>query len=373
MAKNSVILLKGKLNTLDYFTEAMGNKEDVTVVDVNHPEETLLPIADRLDSDTTVITFNNVGTGFELWRRTGASLYNILVDHPAFYIESIVNDYYPGYHCLCIDRGHTDFLRQTFVSGKDAFDFMPHGGIDAGGFDVPKDIDVLYAGSFRSEDEIVFAPLPFGNSEDFYDFIISFYETENTIEPQDAVNGYCKAKGIDYSPAERAILTQYVVKTVDPMFTALRRQALIRSLAASGISISLCGTGLWQKIADEFPSNVSYKGFVSPEECLNLICRSKVVINDLPQFADGAHERVFNGMKNGAVVMTNESGYLKERFTDKENILFWNGRDYDEAVSKVKEVLGNEMLRKTIRNNAYSETKNDSWSDRLNFIKKSSK
>lgn len=42
----------------------------------------------------------------------------------------------------------------------------------------------------------------------------------------------------------------------------------------------------------------------------------------MPWFKQGAHDRVFNSMLNGAVCVTDTSGYLKDNFIDGENIIF---------------------------------------------------
>ncbi len=363
-----IIFLKGTLITLDVFIDSMAQGTDALIVDVANPEEKLLPVIDRLDGDTVVITFNNTGTGYALWKQKGVKLYNILVDHPAYYLDSISEQYYMGYHALCVDRAHAAFLADVFSNVSAAFLFMPHGGIRPQNITTSKEIDVLYAGGFRSDDEINFIPLPFGNSEEFFDHIISYYSNNTYVEAQDAVNSYCKSAHEDYSKEQKAIMTNYVVRSVEMYFSAQRRKELIRALAQNGIHVNLCGTELWKEIADQYPDMITYEGMKTPLEVIEYIGRSKVLINDLPYFAEGAHERVFNGMLGKTVVLSNESHYLEERFKDRESILFWNGWDYEEAVRKVREVLQNDDLRTGIADRAYELSQHDTWEDRFETI-----
>lgn len=365
-----IILIKGILKTLDYFIDAMAKgHEDAVVLDINNPEETLLPIIEKIDKTTFVVTFNNVGVNFNIWKNRGVTIYNFLVDHPAFYIGMITRDYYPGYNVICIDRLQVDYLRELFPQIKDSFIFVPHGGVAKCGINTDKDIDVLYAGSFFKDDDINFPLLPFKHdSEQFYQFMFDYYEKDSTKEPQDAVKAYAAAYGYSFKTEEYVVLVDYTLKTVAFAFQAIRRKQLIEHLAMAGMNISICGNDAWREIASKYPNNITYCGKITPDECIDMIGRSKVLINDHPNFADGSHERVFNGMLNGTVVLSNYSEYLGERFTDGEEILFWDGMNYDEAVAKVSEVLKDDYKREQMVRNAYEKVQNDTWSDRLSEI-----
>lgn len=365
-----VILIKGKLETLDYFIDAMAQGPDeVMVFDINNPEETLLPIVDKIDKDTLVVTFNNLGTSFDIWKSRGAKIVNIMVDHPAFYIPVISRDYYTGYYGACIDRYHADYLKELFPMVENSFLFLPHGGMDKGGMNYDKDIDILYAGSFFNDDDINFPPLPFEHdSQQFYKFLLEYYKNDSNKEPQDVVKAYTQYYGYTFSVEEYLVLTEYVLKTMGVAFQAIRRKRLIEELAMAGMKIHICGDDGWKEVTDKYPDNITFHGKFSPDECMDMICRSKVLINDHPNFASGAHERVFNGMLNGTVVLSNYSEYLGERFVDNKDILFWDGMNYVEAVNKVKTVLEDESLRNGIVRNAYAKVQKDTWSDRLSEI-----
>lgn len=361
-----IVILKGILDVLKTFADAMAENNDVIVLDIENPDAPEWEALCNISSDTVVITFNNIGTGFDIWKKAGVQLYNILVDHPAFYVESIVKDFYKGYHAVCVDREHVDYLNEIFPQAQGAFLFLPHGGIDVGGMNTDKDIDVLYAGGFKSDDEINFPPLPFKHdSERFYDYLFEDYGSNPGTEPQEAVKRYALKYGLKLSAEEYYFMTYYAVFTVQFAYLAKRRKDIVESLAASGLSVHICGNELWKPLAEKYPDNITYHGMLKPEECLKLIARTKVLINDHPNFADGSHERVFNGMLNGAVVLSNESKYLSQRFTDEQDILFWDGMNYEAAAEKVSKVLENGQLRNRIAESAGKKVTGDKWSNRL--------
>lgn len=362
------IMLTGGLVTLDEFVRDMAKGTEAYIADTKSPEKTLLPLMDQINEETVVITFNNVGSGFLLWKQRRVQLYNILVDHPAHFLEAISEDYYPGYHAVLIDRGHQAFLKEVFGNTTQAFHFMPHGGTRIDCFPQDKDIDILYLGGFKAEDEINFQPLPFGDSEAFYDFVIDYYERENYVEAQNAVKAYIEASGLDYSSPQAAVMTNYIVRSAEAFFVSKRRKELIEYLAEEGFIIHICGNEVWRETAGKYPGNIVYEGMKAPGDCHGYIARAKVLINDLPYFSDGSHERVFNGMLNGAVVLSNESRYLEERFRDGESILFWDGRDYSTAADKIRRILTDDGYRDSIVKTAMSLTERDTWRDRFDRL-----
>ena len=80
---------------------------------------------------------------------------------------------------------------------------------------------------------------------------------------------------------------------------------------------------------------------------------TKIVINKMPLFLDGSHERVFTAMLNGAVCCTDESGYWKQEFIDGESICFYDFQDLDNLENIIKELLLNLDKAGKIAQNGY--------------------
>lgn len=77
------------------------------------------------------------------------------------------------------------------------------------------------------------------------------------------------------------------------------------------------------------------------------------MINKMPLFLDGSHERVFTAMLNGAVCCTDESGYWKQEFIDGESICFYDFQDLDNLENIIKELLLNLDKAGKIAQNGY--------------------
>lgn len=369
-----IILLKGGLPLLDTFIDAMAIDNDAIVINLREPETAINKIYELdkdIDENTYVVTFNSVGCALKLqgkayWRMKGVKLFNFIVDHPIYHLNDITRDYFPGYRAVMIDRGHVSFLQKLLPSIKDAFIFIPHGGIPMDASD--KDIDILYAGKVYADEDMQFPEISFVNSQEFYESIITYFENNEFAEIQDAVYNYEKEVGKTFSPEETIMLINYGIRSVEMFFTNERRKNIIIALAKAGLNVHICGSENWLTVAGEYADSITYHGLVSPVEVLKLVSRTKILVNDLPYFADGSHERIFYGALNDAVVISNRSKYLMERFTDCENILFWDGVNTDNVVENAKHVLEDDGFRKNIVNNARKLCEHDTWSDRLKWI-----
>jgi len=56
-----------------------------------------------------------------------------------------------------------------------------------------------------------------------------------------------------------------------------------------------------------------------------MIGRTRVLLNMNPQLVAGSHERVWQGMAMGCVVLSNPSLFLRQFFSDGEDILYTGG------------------------------------------------
>lgn len=374
------IFIKGNLDTLNLFIDEMAKgaekAEILDLRDTNAFTDALIRLDPDINEMTRVITFNNIGTqlkigGSPYWSSKGVRLFNILVDHPAYYVEAITQNYYPGMELICVDKGHKDFLCDILPAIKENVHFIPHGGAYAAEHKDKRDIDILYIGGFHEEAEIKEPEIPFLDSRDFYDFVRKYYESEEYAEVQYAVRAYEVKRGIIFNAEQKYLLTRNTIVAAEWHYIKKERIRLIRYLSNAGLKINLYGGDEWKDIVPEFGDNVLFGGKISARECLELTGRTKILLNLMPCFADGAHERVFNGMLNGAVVVTNRSRYLENRFKDGEDIVYFDkagimfnnkssGAEKD-FINKIKRLLGDEACRMKIAGNAFDKVKEDTW------------
>ena len=74
--------------------------------------------------------------------------------------------------------------------------------------------------------------------------------------------------------------------------------------------------------------------------CAEAIADAKISLNVMPWFKDGAHDRVFTAMLQHTLSLTDDSRYLREKFTDKKELVFYSLEKRDELPELVRELLG---------------------------------
>lgn len=98
------------------------------------------------------------------------------------------------------------------------------------------------------------------------------------------------------------------------------RNKVIRALLNAGITVTVCGRN-WS----EFPENETERAHLQIlgeelpyEEAIEVMADSKVVLNVMPWFKDGSHERIAMGSMNGAVCVTDANEYVSEVWGKQE-------------------------------------------------------
>ncbi|MBA2727978.1 MAG: glycosyltransferase family 1 protein, partial [Parachlamydiaceae bacterium] len=132
----------------------------------------------------------------------------------------------------------------------------------------------------------------------------------------------------------------------------MERVLLIKSI--KGARIDIYGAGhtkaIWERHLEK-DNNVVIHEPVPFETALELMKRSKIVLNSCSWVKYGAHERTLAGMACGAVVLTSENAYMAENFKEMKSILFYDGNSMESIDARLKEILHNENLRQTIAKN----------------------
>ncbi|NDD59492.1 MAG: glycosyltransferase family 1 protein, partial [Chlamydiae bacterium] len=122
----------------------------------------------------------------------------------------------------------------------------------------------------------------------------------------------------------------------------------------------------------EGQSNVHFHPQVSFEKSLEIMRKSKVLLNGAPQFMWGLHERIFNGLGSGALVLTNDNHIMKHCFQNKEEILLYTLGQYDDVEENLSYYLKqNQARRALVEKGAKKVREHHTWDHRAEvFIEK---
>ena len=364
------------METLNYYQMKMASAvPDPVILDLSDKSSYLDSIQsfdNDIGGETTVIIFNSRGftTSFDgstlYWVQKNVRLVNILVDHPFYYTDMLLMAP-PNMKLGLVDRHFVNLLSDWLPAiGKNAF-FFPHGGTDLGLSGTSyedRPIDVLYTGS-RYPNDVFCPPLDFlpDNGDSFYEFAKNKYFEDEYIEEDGIVDSYLSSSGIVPSVSQKIMMTVCLLKSVKFQVMHEMKTNLIKALASSGIHITIHGRG-WEDLRDMYPECITIGSYLNSEECIRRMCNARITLNMMPFFRDGAHERVFNAMLSGSVLVSNKSRYLEENFSEGGDIIFTE-KDPCLTAQKVKDVLSDPEKWRFIRENAYSKAKNCTWEDRM--------
>lgn len=92
-------------------------------------------------------------------------------------------------------------------------------------------------------------------------------------------------------------------------------------------------------------SNVTIHPSLPFAEGLNIMKQSKIVLNSMPFFRDGTHERVFAALACGCLSISSESIYLREQFRDGEGVVFYRAQHRADVNAFINEMLKHEPKR----------------------------
>ena len=183
-------------------------------------------------------------------------------------------------------------------------------------------------------------------------------------------------RGIQYEDAKLAEVIADL-HFIDLYAVSYFREKTIRSLAESGIEIMLYGAG-WENCSWIDRPNVHYGGRVSAEEIIEKMQDAKIVLSTMTWFKDGTHDRVFNGMLQGAAAVSDTSVYMKEEFcgflssdqTDERELVLFELPEISFLPAQVKALLEDEPLLQSIADKGYQKAKEKhTWRNRAKELK----
>ncbi len=266
-----------------------------------------------------------------------------IVDHPIYHDCRLNIQHGDNMFVGFIDRNHVEFTKQYYKGVKNV-SYLSHGGVIAQNLVSFKDreIEVLFPSSY--EDPFVVLN-ELNNMEDVYkgisNILIELMLKDSLMTLQDALILYFKSINFQYTDDE-FILMIHQFLGVDQYIRAYTRDLLIKELLRNGINITVCGAG-WENFEADFKSNLKIYGEhgLDLEEVTELMGNSKFVLNHVPTFQNGMHERIYTSMRCGAICITNDFPIVHEEFTDGEDIILYSYNGGKELANRMKELLVN--------------------------------
>ncbi len=311
--------------------------------------------------------------GIELYNTMSVKpfFWTMLID-PPIYLNERLKQMNGDVMVSCIDRRHVSYIDRYYKNITWTC-FMPHGGVTG-------KIPALIPYKERSYDAVIMGslqPLDLINTvidslKKDYGPLISDIIDDAMLNP-DAdltiiVFDKIKESGADFDDSMfREFM--YIIRGIDALRRFYKRKALVEGLIGNGVPVDIWGIG-WEQIADKYESQnlIKLHGEVSYEESKYIISNSKILINDMPPYHEGSHERVFMGMQCRTIVASDRSIFLEECFKDNEDILFYDTNDIRDLASRITGYLQDPVKAQNIIDNAYQSSDIHTWASRTAAI-----
>ncbi len=311
--------------------------------------EELQKIVGELSSEDNRAVISMQALLFEL-KYNGKSLmdcikcpvYGWIFDHPICHGQRLELPKSERVHVMCVDQKHVLMVEQYYPNIKHVH-FMPHRGFLTNVMNIPwqyRKIEVLFAGRYvdymetlNSVEKINQTPSYKAIQDNLMKRMLDY--PEDTYE--ESVR-YC-VKHSDLDSDENSVVWLEIMYHVYRASYEKFRQDMIAALLERGQKVTVCGRG-WEKFQTphrDLLTVLDDREYMI-EDVVELMKNSKVVLNTVPVFRAGAHERIFTAMLSGAVCATDENEYLHEIFSQDE-ILFYSVKEPDKLAEKIQYIL----------------------------------
>lgn len=381
-----IVIIKGYLEicnfTLEYYREVFEELgHEIYLLDLKTFRETgndlLEFVKDGLDF---VLTIDNDGLSLKfdenrnLWEFLGVPCLNILFDHPYLFFEAL-----PGLPKVCVpvcmDPHHVLYIKRFYKELKHSY-FMPLGGEEPQtGQMIPwerRSIEVLYTGSLKRVTDAV--------DDDFSKKVMLYLSSHTASTAEEAIEICFRnltqeelaasfpvlADCCDPASADDGLLRRVIetYRFCDVNTQYIYRKELVLQLIDQGIHVTVYGGG-WELLGWDDHPYFHRHSFAPANECISKMQDAKFVLNVLPWFKAGTHDRVNNAMLAHAVCVTDRSSYLEDRFTDGEDLLYVSLEDMGAVAGQIKALLCDPQRAEKIAESGYQKAVlRETWQNR---------
>lgn len=391
----------GTVETLEYFSKCIAKElraagEEVLTFQVDDETTELARLTEYIkQKDTVLITFNFHGIQREaifyterdrslcgrkrfsfqekelLWNKYQVLCVNIVVDHPLYYYKEL-KDLPERYLQICIDKGHEDYMRMYYpqvalgrtlpLAGSNVWEAEETGeniGFSCR-FGSPPYLPVAertkelsFVGNYTPPRQFEQYITRLGEEyEAFYRGMLDDFMEHPWKETHEVFAEHSRQAMGELS-AEEQLLADHNLLFLDLYIRFFFRGEAVRILTESGIAVQAYGAG-WELLDTKGKEFLSCNGSQTSAQCLNVLADTKLSLNVMPWFKQGAHDRIYSSMYSGAVSVTDTSRYLQQTLSDRENVVFYELSKLSGLPETVHTLLAEEYRLQQIADAAYA-------------------
>jgi len=338
----------------------------------SHDSLTVLAEELQKGSPDLILSFNNIC--LEICDSVSSqNIYNLLdvpfcgylLDHPAYHIHRIKGDY-RTLSMACVDSSHIPFIQDTFA--LDAF-YVPHAACRVSETQEPlkkRSMRIFFAGTYTDplSELKCFDHLQDG-TQDTIGQIIEHAEAKPLKPLMNIIHEELKALELEDEAAVFEFGADLFVP-IDRFIRANRRLKVLDVLTRAGISVDLCGG--WD--ASPFAKHHRVHAAMPFQKMMGeMLGQSQIVLNILPNYVEGSHERLLTGMLTGALGLTDANVFSQKHFVQGEDILSFDWNHLEELPDMLMDVMDKPLKLEEIAMSGQEKVRQGhTWKHRLELI-----
>lgn len=367
-----IVMVIGGVETLEYFSYQMGKTfvgmgYQVFYYDLKNETQSARTLRKFIRvGETALVTFNfeglekepgvyKLGIGY-VWDEYQIPCYNIVVDHPYYYHERLF-DLPKRYHHISIDRYQEQYFKEFYpefhhegflpLAGTELLDSENELGEMEEKAKTIRTMDIVMTGNYTPP-SFCETHINWINEEYalFYRGIINdlIQHPNQTVEAAEL--RHCERE-MGKTPYDEIRIAMHRMIFIDLYVRNYWRGEVVKTLVDAGLVVDVFGKG-WDELECKRPENLRIHPQITSEECLQQFKKAKISLNVMPWFKDGAHDRVFNSILNGAVCVSDKSKYLCEELSNGEGVCYYELTDLESLPQNIRDLLQDDAKMQNI-------------------------
>lgn len=278
-----------------------------------------------------------------------APFFDWILDHPLYHHDVLkAVRLSSDFHVLCLDEGHAAYVRKWYPAVRSA-DMLPLGCSKPAGSMRKRKNRLVFCGTYFDPQEIMRC---IENSPDEIRdrsrAMIQLMLADPDMTDENACGTVYGKTGQDFP------MKMQMNFLADTYIRFYYREQIIKELADAGVPLDVYGAN-WEIFRNKFSTTnttntmittgtcgtcgAGFYSEVSYSESLKIQSGYSMVLNMMPWFKAGAHDRVFTAMSGGSMCLTDESDYMEANFEAGKDHVSYDLRNIGEIGNIVCNLL----------------------------------
>lgn len=270
----------------------------------------------------------------------GWTMFDILVDAP-YYHHNALKEHANNLHVVVLDEGHVEYCKKYYGPFKSVSMACLLGSVAEDKKYEDREIDVLFSGwlpDLQAYKQKVLSECKEEWQKKFFERILEKSIENPNMSTCCILKSVLQENGIADTEVDFKQLMNYFGVYAEFYLRGYYREKVIRTLVDSGIQVRVVGEG-WERLYPECPDNLVINKSVPFHQMAEITSNAKIVLNVMPWFKDGMHDRILSALMNGAVCVTDGSSYINSHFMNNEEMIIFELNEINKLPERIKALL----------------------------------